>query len=68
MLSAYTGKDVILTLPEGKHWGWGGVQSFSIWCRRFTENFGDVLTNLDYYLLPPYIADESMVSDDLHHG
>ena len=66
-LSAYTGEDVTITLPDGKHWGADGVRSFSIWCKASTENFGDVLTNGDY-LLPPYIADESMVSDDLHHG
>ena len=59
VLSGYKGEDVTITLPEGKTWGADSVRSFGLYCRRYTENFGDVQTNGNY-LLPPYFKEVGM--------
>lgn len=47
-MKKYRGKDINLTLPEGKTLR--DIKWFSIWCEEFAVNFGDVTIpkNLDY--------------------
>jgi len=40
-LGAYDGEDITLTLPE--EWQMSDIKWISVWCRRFTVNFGELV-------------------------
>ena len=66
-LSAYTNQNIVLRLPEGKtlrHINW-----FSIWCREFKVNFGDISIprNLDIPS-PVEIPSLSRLAHDVKSG
>jgi hypothetical protein len=41
LLGAYNGKDITLTLPEG--WKMSDIKWISVWCRKFSVNFGELV-------------------------
>ncbi|XP_032682523.1 protein Skeletor, isoforms B/C isoform X2 [Odontomachus brunneus] len=67
VLGAYSNKDIILRLPGGKRIR--DIKWLSIWCRRFTVNFGDVYIPLDLKVPKLQVLPEfSRLAHDLRSG